>query len=510
MNENHKANKGKNKKNNYTKNLFKISQDEEFFKSSSEDISNSVSFRKEIKHSEENLKIPKEKNILLINKRLKEKNILISKGSTSSSNKINNVYKTTEEIKEKENNDKNNENKIINFEEIEYSDNHDNHSHEKDKKDEYININDYKKNVSKKVMKSKYILSLKEESSSSKENDEEDINNILNNYVDSSYNSSKRNSSNNIINNQNQKNNSKDNSNNNKNNSNSNNSKKNITKEINRKKNEESYIDSEKDLNNNKQTIITLKPMNINVGGNQTRSRKYTFQKKLSTIQTSSERQNIKNNTIKRKACKRISQREYSVNTSKSENINDNNEENKIKIFIQKYFFNIPILIILIIIHFFSLFSNDIRHIWLDKKTDIYFDIINIISLFFFTSEIIILCLLDDKYFLSFIFLVDIIGILCIIFNVELINNYIFYDYKINNESQTKINNSVEYLYICIIMLERVIRISKILKCLKLYNLIETINKFKELYSKKQQRDFVKEENQKKKINSKNKKYRRR
>ena len=148
----------------------------------------------------------------------------------------------------------------------------------------------------------------------------------------------------------------------------------------------------------------------------------------------------------------------------------------------------------------FSLFSNDIRHIWFDKNSDIYFDIINLIALFLFIIEIIILCLLDDKYFISFIFWVDIIGILCIFFNVEIINNYIFYNYKIKNEVQNKKNNSFEYIHICIIMLERVIRISKVLECLKLYNLINSINKFKKIYSEKQKRDFVKEEIQKKKL----------
>ena len=130
MKEKNKNNKGKNKKNDYTKHIFKLANDEEFFKSSSEDLSRSVSFQKEIKQSEENTqKIPKVKNVLLTNKRLKEK-IINSKGSTSSSNKIKTVYPGNEEIKENNNNsnnDKNNNDKnVMYFEEIEYSENNDN------------------------------------------------------------------------------------------------------------------------------------------------------------------------------------------------------------------------------------------------------------------------------------------------------------------------------------------------------------------------------------------------
>ena len=46
MNESNKSNKGKNQKTRYTKKLFKFSKDEDFFKSSSDDLSDSVSFKK--------------------------------------------------------------------------------------------------------------------------------------------------------------------------------------------------------------------------------------------------------------------------------------------------------------------------------------------------------------------------------------------------------------------------------------------------------------------------------
>lgn len=48
MKEKNKNNKGKNKKNDYTKHIFKLANDEEFFKSSSEELSHSGSFQKEI------------------------------------------------------------------------------------------------------------------------------------------------------------------------------------------------------------------------------------------------------------------------------------------------------------------------------------------------------------------------------------------------------------------------------------------------------------------------------
>ena len=516
MKEKNKNNKGKNKKNDYTKHIFKLANDEEFFKSSSEDLSRSVSLQKEIKQSEENTqKIPKVKNILLTNERLKEK-IINSKGSTSSSNKIKTVYPGNEEIKENNNNsnnDKNNNDKnVMYFEEIEYSENNDNENGNKSKenikiKSNKLNLNNLDNKSSKKVLKSNKLLVLSKEDTNSNKN-EEDIQNIVKNYVDSSYNSSKNNNSskinnsNNIIDDAKQQNIS--NNNNNKNELHLNSSKESYNKSNdNNKNNNSSYLDSEDNSNDNKKhTIINLKPVNIKERNQNSKDIIKTYKKKISTMYTSSEVQNLKSNqkSFKRKASRKISQREYSVKSSNSSNKNDNKEENTIKIFIEKNILNIPILIIIIVMSVFSLFSNDIRHIWFDKNSDIYFDIINLIALFLFIIEIIILCLLDDKYFISFIFWVDIIGILCIFFNVEIINNYIFYNYKIKNEVQNKKNNSFEYIHICKIMLERVISISKVLECLKLYNLINSINKFKKIYSEKQKRDFVKEEIQKKKL----------
>ena len=83
--------KGYKKNNVYTKNLFKIDmKEDDFFKSSSEDLSNSISFRKEIKHSKDKEKIEdkkiEDKNILILNKKLKGK-LMNSKASTSFSNK---------------------------------------------------------------------------------------------------------------------------------------------------------------------------------------------------------------------------------------------------------------------------------------------------------------------------------------------------------------------------------------------------------------------------------------
>ena len=49
-------------------------------------------------------------------------------------------------------------------------------------------------------------------------------------------------------------------------------------------------------------------------------------------------------------------------------------------------------------------------------------------------------------------------------------------------------------------MLERVLRVAKILKCLKLYNLTQTVKKINKIYSEKMKREMMKEENQKIKI----------
>ena len=59
---------------------------------------------------------------------------------------------------------------------------------------------------------------------------------------------------------------------------------------------------------------------------------------------------------------------------------------------------------------------------------------------------------------------------------------------------------SVEYLVICVMMFGRAIRASKIFRILKIYNLINTKKKFKDIYTQMQKRDIVTEEQNKQKL----------
>ena len=59
----------------------------------------------------------------------------------------------------------------------------------------------------------------------------------------------------------------------------------------------------------------------------------------------------------------------------------------------------------------------------------------------------------------------------------------------------------------CLMMFERVIRIAKIVQCIKNYNILQIINQYKYLYSEKQQIELIKKKKSKAKINSKNTRY---
>ena len=76
------SNKLKIEKNIYKHNLFQLSRNDAFFKSSSRDLSDSVSFRKEIRKSLNNEKISKKNDVLKLYQKQK---IINLKGSISSS-----------------------------------------------------------------------------------------------------------------------------------------------------------------------------------------------------------------------------------------------------------------------------------------------------------------------------------------------------------------------------------------------------------------------------------------
>jgi len=497
--------KGKNKNNVYTKNLFKIDmKDDDFFKSSSEDISDSISFRKEIKHSKDKEKTEdkkiEEKDILILNKKVKG-NLVNSKGSTSSTNKIKKMSDESsvqnpkfkfEEIGKEDNledfiigNDKSQNDKNNNFE-----------SEKNSSKNNHINkSNNSEKNSNKRYSDSNNI-DLFNENSFNKEDEKNSNNkNIFNNFESSSFSSDYDKKSNNSKS-------SKIDGSFNKNNK-SNKSSKNNNNKLNNNKIEESYSKSKKSSNKNQNVIkftssnkININKINKNIK-NRIKFDPYSSKKVTTTTRTNlhileTEQRNININKINRfKKNKRLTQ-EFSMNSTVSTNITDN-KNRTIKNFIIKKLLNIYVLIIMILLNLFSLFSNDIKHIWLQKNADIYFDIINFISILYFIGEIISLYFLNEFYLNSFNFWIDVIATLCILLDIELITNMIF----VNN---FKTKNYSEYIYICIIILERVIRATKIIRCFKLFKLNQTIKRLQKIYSQKQQRDLINEELHKKKL----------
>ena len=477
------TNKLKLQKNIYTHNLFQLSRDDDFFKSSSRDLSDSVSFKKEIRKSINNEKMPKKNDILKINQKQK---IINLKGTTSSSATIKNYFKNDEE-EEDEKSDNNNKITLYNKENI------DNEKKIKNNSKTITNSNNYDTS-----------------------NDEEDIKKVLSSNIsyNINYNGKKNNSQNNVNNHL------KINEfNYNYNNNNPINNSQNLSSFIcdsssnfnNNEEKNQSHIENPNYLNKNKnkKNFTNIKPINIRLRSknknekNENNSNIYKT-KKVSFIHTNVEQESSKinkeNAEIAKKIIKKISQRDFSIKSSNSSNESQTIENNNIKIFMEKYLLNISFIIIMYIMNIFSLFSNDIMHIWLNKNVDIYFDIINLITVLYFILEIFIFLILDEGYFNSLIFWIDIVGTILIIFNVELITNYIFGYNDIAHSSSRTTNSTIEYLNIVITMLERVLRMAKVLKCLKFHTLIEVKNKFKHIFSEKQHRDLVKKEIQKQKL----------
>jgi hypothetical protein len=406
MNNNNKSSKI-NTRNIYTRKLFKFSSKDDFFKSSSEDISDSVSFRKEIKASEEN-----ENNILKINKQSIEK-ILNSKGSTSSSNKLKKNYIITEEDKK--------------------DDKHSNNSEEdkKEKKAKIMIMNNSQ------FLSNGQIINPKNKTiqiNSDKVN-EEDNKNVFDNIVDSS--SSCKSSS--RLNSSSSKNNSSKRSaknsfrhikinhisRNRSPNINSNRSISSSNQIIKKEKADDSSVNQNDSNDNNMQGIIRLKHVKRSTNKSKLKSN-IDNPKKLAIMPTTNEpEKKISNNNVNRKKFKRITQRENSINSSNLSYTNEKLNKNKMKYFIIKYLFNIPFLIIMILMNVFTLFSSDVRHIWIKKSADIYFDVINLVAILYFLLEIILYSFLDEVYLNSFPFWLDTIGTIFIIFNVEILCNYI-------------------------------------------------------------------------------------
>ena len=466
---NHKVNEVK-YKNSYISKLFNNKKDEDFFKSSSEDLSDSVSFQKQIKTFEEKEKIyneNKENKILILNNRMTEK-LNNSKKEKTSSNKINKSNEYNEEKEKCTNNNANIYYKVTEKESI--------------LKSNIEEINNDTKNKNKSNLSIKIIPIRLNKNSSSKNYSGSNIskNNNFSNEFDSIPH------------------------------------KENDSKKSKLKFEDSSFCSSShsnsndkhskiSDKNNLENGITNINEMNLkvfNLKKRNTLNKLIINSRRLSTTARTTSRfmtqnQQPKNIGFIRKISKRISQKEFSINSSISSNYNNQKEINIFKNFIIKKLLNYLVLMIMIIFNLFSLFSNDIKHIWMPKKVDIYFDIINFIALLYFILEIVAICFLENEYLISFLFWLDVLGTLMILLDIEIISNSIF---KYNALNTYKINNTLEYIQICITIFERVIRSIKFLRCYQLYKLIEAIKKFKYIYTEKQQRDLVKEEYQKQKL----------
>ena len=199
--------------------------------------------------------------------------------------------------------------------------------------------------------------------------------------------------------------------------------------------------------------------------------------------------------------------RRFSLNSNNTSNINNFNkkkqEENQISFatWIEKKLINLPLLILVSILYLFSLFSSDVNHIWLSTIFDLYFDIANFIILIYLIIEIILVCILDEFYLNNFVFWIDVLGAISVLFDIEKFMALVLgYELIDKNFEKKKFANSVEYLVICVMMLGRAIRASKIFRILKIYNLINTKKKFKDIYTEMQKRDIVTEEQNKQKL----------
>ncbi len=78
----------------------------------------------------------------------------------------------------------------------------------------------------------------------------------------------------------------------------------------------------------------------------------------------------------------------------------------------------------------YALFADDIRVMAFRKDADIGFDIINIICLITFMTEIIISVIVREGYFLSFFFWLDLISTVSLILDIQMVSQLLFYGSK--------------------------------------------------------------------------------
>lgn len=79
----------------------------------------------------------------------------------------------------------------------------------------------------------------------------------------------------------------------------------------------------------------------------------------------------------------------------------------------------------LLILTFYALFADDYRIITSPKNLDIVYDVITLISIVSFTTEIVISVFAKVGYFLSYFFFLDIISTFSLVLDIVLVKIYI-------------------------------------------------------------------------------------
>ena len=248
-----------------------------------------------------------------------------------------------------------------------------------------------------------------------------------------------------------------------------------------------------------KDNIITLKINNIDKGNKAIMMLKHKNSKGDEGFNESEEK---KNNYLKKKSIKNLNNSE---NNSSSSSFNfdinkigiNNKKRNHYKLYIENLIVSSPFLLFIFLTSLFSLFSNDIKFIFLSKKVDIYFDIINIIIFVIYIFQIVITCIYENYYFNSIFFWIDIIGIFGILFEIQLINfPLIGYDENFQKNKNIFFGEKFNEIFLFITRIARTTKLLDRIKILKKIHLRKTYEKF---FNEKQK----KEEEQNKKLHEK-------
>ena len=228
-----------------------------------------------------------------------------------------------------------------------------------------------------------------------------------------------------------------------------------------------------------------------------------TKTKNSNTEEILNESEEKRSNFLKKKSIKYLNNSD--VNSSSSSynfNISDlditNKKKNYCKLRIEKLIVTTPFLLLVFITSLFSLFANDIKFIWLPKKVDIYFDIVNIIIFAIYILQILISCICENFYLNSIFFWIDCIGICGILFEIQIINIPML-GYDDNYQKNKNIPYYSEKFNEILLILTRIARTSKLLDHIKILKKIKLRKTYEKLFDEKQK----KEEEQNKRLHEK-------